>query len=207
MNRLTAYLGLAAVAVVAVLVVNNLRDIGPGPTLATKPEVAVKGRPKIGGPFTLVNQDGKTVTDADYRGRYMLLYFGYTFCPDVCPTFLGIVGEALDILGDKAEPIVPIFVSVDPERDTPAHLKEYVVNFHPTMVGLTGSMEQVYEVARQYRVYFSKVMQQGADPDGYLMDHTSITYLMGPDGKFVSHFAHGTTAETMAKRLADLLPS
>jgi protein SCO1/2 len=161
--------------------------------------------PAVGGPFTLVNQDGKPVTNADFRGKYMLIYFGYTFCPDVCPTALTEVGQALDKLGKDADKLVPIFITVDPERDRPVHLKEYVAFFHPRMQGLSGSVEQVASAAKAYRVYYAKAREKGSGDDDYLMDHTSITYLMGPDGKFLAHFGHGTSADAIAERIRKLL--
>jgi len=160
----------------------------------------------IGGPFTLTDQNGKQVTDMDFRGKYMLIYFGYTFCPDVCPTSLTDISSALDLLGDGAGKIVPVFISVDPARDTPPHLKEYATYFHPRLVALTGTPAQVAAVAKAYRVYFAKAKQEGSDdPDDYLMDHSSVTYLMGPDGVFKAHFSHGTDPETMATRIRELL--
>ena len=160
---------------------------------------------KIGGPFSLVDHHGKSLTEADFRDRYMLVYFGYTFCPDVCPTSLTAMADALNILGSEADDVVPVFITVDPERDTPEHLNMYVGHFHPRLVGLTGSAEQVKAAAKVYRVYFAKAREDGADADEYLMDHTSIVYLMGPDGEFRAHFTHETDAEAMAKRIREFL--
>ena len=138
---------------------------------------------RIGGPFTLVNQDGKTVTDADFAGRYRIVYFGYTYCPDVCPTDLTKIGAALRMLDKQAprtaQKIVPLFITVDPERDGPAQLKQYVGNFHPRLVGLTGKPEAIAQVAKAYAVAYMKQ----PTPSGYLMGHTEVAYLMGPDGK------------------------
>jgi protein SCO1/2 len=159
---------------------------------------------RIGGPFTLVDHHGRTVTDADFRGRYMLIYFGYTFCPDVCPTSLSRNFEALDLLGDKAEAIVPILISVDPERDTPEHLRDYVTFFGDGLIGLTGSAEQIRAVADAYRVYYAKAKPESTDAP-YLVDHSSFTYLMAPDGRFVQFFRHETGAADMAERLRKLL--
>lgn len=156
------------------------------------------GMPTIGGPFTLVDHNGKAVTDQSFRGQYMLIYFGYTFCPDVCPTSLSAMASALEIVPKEVEAkITPVFITVDPERDTGEILKSYVANFHPRMVGLTGSEEQVKDAAKKFRVYFQKA-DQGKDSP-YLMDHSSIVYLMGPDGRFVTHFSHTTTPEQMAE--------
>ncbi|MGE5504775.1 MAG: SCO family protein [Actinomycetota bacterium] len=156
--------------------------------------------PAIGGPFTLAGPDGKTVTDADFAGRYRLMFFGYTFCPDVCPTALSTVAAALDKLSpEQRERLVPIFVTVDPARDTPKVMKDYVAAFHPAIVGLTGTEQQIADVARSFKVYYAKV--KGGKEGEYSMDHSAILYLMGPDGKFVAHFPHGTTADDLAAGL------
>jgi cytochrome oxidase Cu insertion factor (SCO1/SenC/PrrC family) len=164
------------------------------------PNVQTAGLAAIGGPFTLVDHTGKTVTDKDYRGKFMLVFFGYTFCPDVCPTELNTVGAALDKMGPAAEKVVPIFVTVDPQRDTVDKLKSYVADFHPRLVGLTGSEEQVAAAAKAYKVYYKKVGAEKASAD-YLLDHSSYIYLMGPDGAFVTHFPFGITPEKMAEDL------
>lgn len=162
--------------------------------------------PPVGGPFTLVDHTGKTVTDKDFRGSYLLIFFGYTFCPDVCPTNLSTVSDALDIIGEElAAKVTPIFVSVDTERDTPEVLADYIVNFHPRLVGLTGNREQILDVAKSYRVYFAKSGETKDDAEAYLIDHSAITYLVGPDGKFVRHFPHGISPEIMAERLRQVL--
>jgi len=162
--------------------------------------------PSVGGPFTLVNHKGETVTDKDFLGGYMLVFFGYTYCPDVCPTVLSDIASVMDMLGEeKAAKITPVFISVDPARDTPDHLAEYVTFFHPRTVGLTGTEEQIKAVAREYRVYYRKNDPQGDDPQDYLVDHTSIIYLIGPNGKLVTHFSHGTEPQAMAERLGKLL--
>ena len=140
----------------------------------------------LGGPFSLVDQTGKAVTEQDFAGKWMLLYFGYTYCPDVCPTELGTIAAAMDALGPQAEKVVPALITVDPQRDTPAQLAEYVSRFHPRMQGLTGTAEQVAEVARRYRVYYARVNR--ADTTEYLMDHSSFVYLVGPDGRVRSLF-------------------
>lgn len=161
----------------------------------------VTAAPAIGGPFTLTDQDGNTVTDADFRGRYMLIYFGFTYCPDICPTTLTTIAEALELAGDQAEAVVPILITIDPQRDTPEQLKMYVSHFSPRFVALTGTPEQIADVAKAYRVYYAKAPQPDGDEDAYTMDHSTITYLMGPDGAYVRHFGHATTAEQMAEQL------
>jgi cytochrome oxidase Cu insertion factor (SCO1/SenC/PrrC family) len=167
--------------------------------LLTPEEDASVGTPDLGGPFTLVNGAGETVTDADFRGRYMLVYFGYTFCPDVCPTTLQIMGQALDKLGEAGKDVVPVFISVDPARDTPEVVGDYVRHFHERMVGLTGSEAQVAAAAKAYKVYYAKAEETTAGGgDDYLVDHSSIVFLMGPDGGYLAHFTHSDTAEEMA---------
>jgi protein SCO1/2 len=166
----------------------------------------IAGSASIGGPFTLTDGDGKTVTDQTFRGKDMLVYFGYTYCPDVCPTTLTNVAAALDKLGVRGDRLVPVFITVDPRRDTPAVVKQYAAAFSPRIVGLTGTPEQIKAVAREYRVYYAE-HRTGPGPDDYAMDHSSILYLMGPDGKFVSVVPAEEGADTIAADLARQLPS
>jgi protein SCO1/2 len=149
----------------------------------------------IGGPFTLVDQDGRTVTQDDLRGKLALVFFGFTFCPDVCPTELQAIGQTMDLLGPQAAQVRPVFITVDPARDTPAKMKEYVGLFHPSITGLTGTPEQVSAAARAWRVYYNKVTPPGSSD--YLMDHSSYTYLMGRDGSLRALFRPGITPEEM----------
>lgn len=168
---------------------------GPGGPIGT-------GDALVGGPFGLTNQDGKRVTDQDFRGKYMLIFFGFTFCPDVCPSELQVMSAALDELGPQGDKIQPVFITIDPERDTPEAMKLYVSNFHPRMVGLTGSEADIAAVAKAYRVYYAKAKSpEGAAPGDYLMDHSTILYLMGPDGRFVKHFTYGTDVKTLVDGL------
>ena len=160
----------------------------------------VQAEMDIGGPFELVDHNGRTVTDETFRGRYLLIYFGYGYCPDVCPTELANIAAALDVLGPKAEHVEPLFITVDPERDTAEFLSEYVVNFHPRLTGLTGTPEQVSAVAKSYKVYYAKANQPGGAD--YLMDHTGFVYLMGPDGRFLSLFRGQTDPETIAETVS-----
>jgi len=164
------------------------------------------GKALVGGPFELTNQDGKRVKSADFAGKYMLVVFGYTYCPDICPSELQVVSSALDELGPAAERIQPVFVTVDPSRDTPEVMKDYVGNFHPGFVGLTGSEDDVANIAKAYRVYYRKVDPTGPDIP-YLMDHTTLVYLMGPDGDYVTHFAYGTNVAGMVEGLRKAIGS
>jgi cytochrome oxidase Cu insertion factor (SCO1/SenC/PrrC family) len=154
---------------------------------------------QLGGPFTLTDSAGHAVTEQNYRGKWMLVYFGYTFCPDVCPTELQTISTALDQLGPAATNVVPIFITVDPERDTAPAIGQYVKLFDARLVGLTGTPEQIAAVAREYRVYYAKVVPKGAT--SYLMDHSSFTYLMAPDGTFRALFRPGLSADEMAAQL------
>ena len=139
----------------------------------------------VGGPFSLIDGDGKPVTDQTWRGKYMLVYFGYTFCPDVCPTTLSSVADAMDKMGAKADRIQPLFITVDPRRDIPAVVKQYAAAFGPRIIGLTGSPEQIAAAAKAYRVYYAE-HRTGPGPEDYSMDHSSVLYLMGPDGRFIA---------------------
>ncbi len=154
----------------------------------------------IGGPFELVDQTGKTVTNADFAGKMMLVYFGFTYCPDICPAELLIMGQAVDLLGDKAADVVPIFITVDPKRDPPDKMKDYVAAFHPRLVGLTGNEAQVSAAAKAYRVFYRYVPEKegGELGDDYRVDHTGYIYLMDRSGLYVAHFVHGQSAEIIA---------
>lgn len=162
------------------------------------------GTALVGGPFSLLDQDGKRVTEKDFRGKYMLVFFGYTYCPDVCPTELQVMMAALDQLGPEADRIQPVFVSIDPARDTPEVLKAYVGNFGPRLMGLTGTPGEVAAMAKAYRVFYARA-SNGSSSTDYLMDHSSIIYLMGPNGSFVRHMAYTTDAQKLAADLKEAL--
>lgn len=151
----------------------------------------------VGGPFELVDHNGAAVTDRSFGDRNLLIFFGYTYCPDVCPTELARMATAIEQLGDEhQEKVQPLFVTIDPERDTPEFLADYVAQFHPKIVGLTGSEEQIAQIARAYRVYYAKA--DTGDADFYLMDHSSFTYLMAPDGTNIAVFPYDTAPDEMA---------
>jgi protein SCO1/2 len=154
----------------------------------------------LGGPFSLIDETGQTVTERDFAGHFLLVYFGYAYCPDVCPTELGTMAAAVDALGAFAERVVPVFITIDPQRDTPAVLADYVSRFHPRLRGLSGSPEQVAEVARRFRVYYAKARQQ--DRADYLMDHSSFIYLVAPDARVRALFRPDTSPEAMATAVA-----
>jgi protein SCO1/2 len=161
------------------------------------------GAALIGGPFSLTDQHGRRVTEQDFAGRYMLVYFGYTFCPDFCPMSLSTMTEALGRLpAAAAAQVVPVFISVDPERDTVEQLARYAPLFHPRLVALTGTPEEVAAAAKAYRIYYAKGKGEG---DAYAVDHSTFIYLMGPDGRYVGHFGHDATPEEIAARLTETL--
>jgi cytochrome oxidase Cu insertion factor (SCO1/SenC/PrrC family) len=191
--------GLLAGALAAVATIPQIRDrvVGGGAQKSV-------GQALVGGPFTLTDHTGKRVSDTDFRGRNMLLFFGFTFCPDVCPTALQVMAGVMEKLGPKADRIVPLFISVDPERDTPEQLAQYVATFHPRLVGLTGAKEEIDTVLKAYRVYAQKV-EDPKSTAGYTMNHSTIIYLMGPDGQYRTHFTHATSVDAMYERLSKLL--
>jgi len=168
------------------------------------PNATSVGQALVGGPFALTDQEGQRVTDATYRGKYMLVMFGFTYCPDICPSGLQVISAALDQLGPKAEKVVPIFISVDHERDTPEQLKLYLPSFRSGMVGLTGTAEEIAAAAKAYRVYFKKVVDEKSTA-GFTYDHSALIYLMGPDGKYITHFSHAAGPDAIAARLAKIL--
>ncbi len=156
----------------------------------------------IGGPFHLIDQNGKPFTDADLKGKWHFVFFGYTHCPDVCPTTLNELSLALDKLGERSGEVGVVFISVDPERDTPRALKSYVASFDAPVVALTGSADEVREAAKAYRVYYAKHPL----PDGsYDMDHSAVIYLMDPQGRLAATFTPDSSAEAIAARLQQLL--
>jgi protein SCO1 len=158
----------------------------------------------VGGPFALQDPEGKTVTDQTFRGKWELVFFGYTFCPDVCPTTLSAVADALDKLGPLASQVQPLFITIDPKRDTPEVIGAYVKNFDPRIVGLTGGSDAIAAAAKQYQVYYAP-QKTGAGPDDYLMDHSAALYLMNPRGGFVRIFGSNVTGDQLADKLRPLL--
>ncbi len=159
----------------------------------------------MGGAFAMQDQDGRAVTQADFGGTLLVGYFGYSFCPDVCPTELATIANAFDLLTPaEAARATPLFVSVDPGRDTPEQLKRYVSNFHPRMVGLTGTPEQVAAMAKQFRVFYAKV--ERPEMSEYLMDHSSFVYLIGADGRVRALLRPQSSAEDIAAAIRAQLP-
>lgn len=207
MPRIILYFGLGLIALASGLWVWDANQSAKN-TVSNIPLSLMA--PAGGRPFALTDHDGKAVTDKDYKGKFMLVAFGYTYCPDVCPTGLQGISEALDILGDKADWVRPLFVTIDPERDTAASMKEYVAAFHPRLIGLTGTLEEVAAAAKSYRVYYNKLEIKGEDgkvmdKDDYFMGHTTTVYLIGPDGRDREIFSFSTTPEVMADRMTHFI--
>lgn len=193
-----AILVVALLSGAAVVWIASTRTAGGGAT-----SLPIATAAPIGGPFSLIDHEGRPVTDADYRGQLMLIYFGFTYCPDVCPTELASLANAVDLLGAPGEQVQPLFITIDPERDTPETMAGYVSLFHPRLVGLTGSPEQIAATAKEFKVFYGKV--ESEDFSDYLMDHSSFFYLMGPDGENLAVFGHGTAPEDMATAIRGYL--
>jgi cytochrome oxidase Cu insertion factor (SCO1/SenC/PrrC family) len=202
-SKIVGFLATLALAVTAgaILILTGVIDLGP---VAKKTRsMVIAGAPTIGGAFNLVTHEGKAVTDKDFIGKHMLVFFGYTSCPDVCPTEMNTISLAFNQMGSKADKVVPIFISVDPARDSTEIMAEFVAAFDAPIVGLTGSQEQVDKVVKAYKVYAKKV--ENDDPEFYLMDHTSYTYLMDDKGELSEVFAYGTSPEKIAKTILEKL--
>ncbi|HFB54753.1 MAG TPA: SCO family protein [Hellea balneolensis] len=180
-------------------------DANPSaPAISSGTVTQVSGKAAIGGAYTLIDHTGKTVSDADYKGKAQLIYFGYAYCPDVCPAALQQLGAALALSGDAARAYQPLFISIDPERDTPEKLALYVTanGFPKGLIGLTGSVEQIEHAKKIFGVYGQKI-EDPSNPDGFSYDHTSLIYLMDKNGEFVDIFTHADTPADMAKRLIE----
>ena len=167
-------------------------------------DTTTAGEAAIGGPFTLVDQSGAEVSEDILLGHYSLIYFGFTYCPDICPMTLQTVADAIELIpGQKSELVQPIFICLDPERDSVSAMADYVGHFHPRMIGLTGSMDQITNVAAAYRVFFQK--RQMEDGEDYTVDHSGFLYLMNRGGRYIDHFGKDVTVDELTARLRDLL--
>ncbi|MFY0400320.1 SCO family protein [Brevundimonas naejangsanensis] len=188
MPRRPVILFAAACAVIALALGLITMVVVGGRQQAAQTTDAATGQPLVGGPFTLTNQDGQVVTEKILEGKWSLVFFGFTYCPDYCPTTLGVLNAVQERMGDKAKDLQIVFISIDPERDTPQMLKDYLSSdgFPDGVIGLTGTPEQVAQVAKEYRAFYQKV----GEGEGYTMNHGLTVYLMGPDGKFRSAVAH-----------------
>ena len=150
----------------------------------------------VGGSYSLTDHNGKEVTDKSFSNKFKIMYFGYTFCPDICPTGMAVISQALDLLGNKAKRIKPIFITVDPKRDNVEIIAEYHSHFHPSFSNLTGTLDQIKRVAKLYRVYYKK--SDASEAENYLMDHSSIMYVLSPGGEYINHFGPEITPEQIA---------
>ena len=157
----------------------------------------------VGGPFQLTDHTGRPVSDSDYDGMLKIVYFGYTYCPDICPTGLTVISDALDGLDDAAKMVKPLFITVDPERDTVGVLAEYHEHFHPRFSFLTGTAEQIATLARAYRVYYQKAERE--ETSDYLVDHSTVTYLMDREGGYLGHFNHDMTSDQLVTAIRNAL--
>ena len=194
-----------ALIVIGIMTVNLVRQ----------KEIQVKtikttGTAQIGGSFELINHDGQIVTDEDFHGKHLLMFFGFTNCPDVCPMSMNEISQTLKLLKSKSDRIQAVFVSVDPERDTPKSLSNFIGAFDKRITGLTGTIQQIKEITNAYRVYFQKVVTKNkrVQPEtgiNYQVDHSAITYLMSPSGDFIRHFPYGTNSDEMAKDILSRL--
>jgi protein SCO1/2 len=192
-NRRILLAGFAAGAAVAARAQDHG---GHGPSSAARPPLDPLAT-QFGGPFSLTDHTGKRVTEAEFRGRFMLVYFGFTACTDTCPVDLPIIAQALDALGPQAAKVAPLFISVDPVNDTPAAMATYVANFHQRLIGLSGSEAEIAAAARAYKVHRRKLTQAHHGQGQYTIDHGSLTYLMGPDGRFLTLLPHRTSPDRM----------
>jgi cytochrome oxidase Cu insertion factor (SCO1/SenC/PrrC family) len=190
-----AFLALGASIALALLAPARAQD-GPERSAAELMDVLMWNREPVGGPFALVDHNGKPRTPADFDGKLMLVYFGFTYCPDVCPTDLQAIGLALDRLGPAGDTVQPLFITLDPERDTPRHLADYVPLFHPRLIGLSGDATSIRQAARAYKVYYAKVSK--AEASDYTIDHSGYVYLMDRAGRYLGFFPPGTPPDRMA---------
>ena len=197
--RPVRWLGFAAALTLLLASLETCAADKPGRSAAELMDVVMWHREPVGGPFRLTDTTGKTRRDTDFRGKLMLVYFGYMFCPDVCPTDLQQIGLAMDKLGAAGSEVTPMFITLDPERDTRELLAQYVAAFHPQIVGLTGSVNAVRQAARTYKVYYAKVAVKGRSR--YTIDHSSFIYLMGRDGKYIGFLPPSTSADRMVELL------
>ena len=211
-RRVYLYLGVAVLIIIIGVTLRFFASpqsmVSPaGVTVVDKGGREIKGSkpPSIGGRFTLISQDGRPLTDADFRGKYTLVFFGFTNCPDVCPLTLNNLSRAMVMLGADANKIQPLFISVDPLRDTPNVLRKYLKHFDHRIIGLTGTPKQVVAVQRAYRIFAQRRNAVGVGSDDYLMDHTSISYMMGPSGEFKTFFSNGSTPEEFVTKIRQQL--
>jgi cytochrome oxidase Cu insertion factor (SCO1/SenC/PrrC family) len=196
--RASHALGIALGALLA-LACAPTRAQQPSPSAAELMDDLMWGRSPVGGPFELTDHGGRRRTDREFRGRLLVIYFGYTTCPDICPTDLQSIALAVDRLGAAGDAVQPLFITIDPERDTVAHLADYVPLFHPRLIGLTGTAADIRKVALAYKVFFAKV--DAPDRSDYAIDHTGFIYLVGKDGQYLGFLPAGTPPDRLAEAI------
>ncbi len=201
-----ALIGVTVIMIAANLYISNNETNFPNSN-TTETATVTKDKPDegealIGGEFELTDQNGNKFTEQNLKGKYSLVYFGFTNCPMICPTALSSISLAIDKLGDKAKDIQPVFITTDPERDDQARLSEFLKNFDPSILGLTGTQDQIDKAKQAYRVYAEKIAEK--DPAKYDMNHSSIIYIMDKDGKYKDHFTHETPVDDIVKKLSEL---
>ncbi len=166
--------------------------------------ITTKGKPLIGGPFQLTTHKGENVSEKSFQKYFKLIYFGYSYCPDVCPGDLQVISSAMDLLNNKAHKVQPLFITVDPDRDTVEQLSGYVPHFHKRIIGLTGTQDQIKKVTKAYRVFYSRVEVEDSNLE-YLMNHSSIIYFMDKNGDYITHFSHGVSPEKISETISKYL--
>ena len=200
MGSVAQQLGAAALAAVPLFGVSGTMtpaDEAATPSAAELMDALMWNRGPIGGPFDLIDQHGQRRTDADFHGKLLVIYFGYTYCPDICPTDLTAISSAVDLLDPAGNDVQPVFITLDPQRDTVEHLANYVSSFHARLIGLTGRAHDIRNLALAYKVYYAKVTAGHGEP--YLIDHTGFIYLVDRDGKYLGFFPPGTGPDRMVE--------
>lgn len=184
-----------SLALLAMLALTTVLLFATKENASKLPPDSSTGKAAIGGSFTLTNQDGKIVSDSEFRGKNMLVFFGFTRCPEICPTTVATISSTLDMLGEKATRIAPIFISVDAKHDTPERIRDFLSNFNPRITGLTGDEEKIKNVASAYKAYYAE--------QGEMMDHSTLIYWMDDKGEYIGHFPYTITADELAKKLIE----
>jgi protein SCO1/2 len=204
MRKILVLLTVALIAVTSLVLVYTSERTGQRSALPANSE---QGEALIGGDFTLTDTSSKLVRDADFRGKVMLVFFGFTHCPDICPVTVATMSKVMTALGTKANQVAPIFITVDPERDTPDVMAQFLSNseFDKRIVGLTGTQEQIKSVAAVYRAYYAKNVMPGVDNTGYTVDHSGFIYVMGKDGKFIKAIPYNKSDEEMLALISPLV--
>ena len=202
-----------SITLVLALVVTSIVLFSTKENTTALPPEKVTGTAQVGGAFTLTGTDGKAVNDTQFRGKYMLVFFGFTRCPDVCPTTLATITSAMGQLGDKASRIVPVFITVDPKNDTPDVIKTYLANFDPHVVGLTGTEEQIKAAASAYKAYYAEAAPAKKEHGGHgahgghdeknAIDHSAFLYLMDTQGQYIMHFPYTVAPDALARSLKE----